>query len=348
MKMKYFAPLFLTLTLGLASWNSSSRISNSLEYEVKVEKDIEYGSAEGYRSSYPYDTYKLETIIPKVGAYIYSTMKDHISLELDLYYPKSYSSKKFPLIVMAHDGALQVGDKGDPTMVSLGNYFAKNGYVTASINYRIGFPLSSGMFEKALYNGTQDMRAAIRFLVEYADDYQIDKNKIYVLGASAGGFVALSTAFLEESERPKSTSFGMFNSMELECLDCSTNFFETEFKINGVINLWGAVQDLNYIDRHDNCGILSVHGSEDDIVPMNYDFPFQRLKVNNPILRNVYSEKVYGSDEIHKHASRIGLKSEIKIYPNSKHSPHLDFPSNTFNSKFGEIKKECLKFLKSN
>ncbi|MDB9806208.1 alpha/beta hydrolase fold domain-containing protein, partial [Crocinitomicaceae bacterium] len=94
-------------------------------------------------------------------------------------------------------------------MVALCDSFARKGFVTASIGYRKGFnPLSQSSAVRAVYRGTQDARAAIRYLKEFATTYGIDTNYTFVGGSSAGGFMALHTAYLTDAEAPSDIQGG--------------------------------------------------------------------------------------------------------------------------------------------
>ena len=65
---------------------------------------------------------------------------------------------------------------------------ASRGYVTASAEYRLS---GEEPFPGPLY----DVKAAIRFLRENADQYGIDPDRIAIWGSSAGGHLAaLATA----------------------------------------------------------------------------------------------------------------------------------------------------------
>ena len=56
---------------------------------------------------------------------------------------------------------------------------------------------------RGYYRGMQDAKGAIRFLVNHAAEYQIDPSNVYLVGESAGGFIALATAFLDDpAEKP--------------------------------------------------------------------------------------------------------------------------------------------------
>lgn len=127
-----------------------------------------------------------------------------------------------PLMVLVHGGAFIAGSKADPNIVRMMHEFAERGYVTAAINYRLGMFNSeqerichiSDLFDipwtclnqqdssewfRAAYRGAQDAHGAIRFLINQAGNYAIDPSRVFLVGESAGAFIALEAAYLDES-----------------------------------------------------------------------------------------------------------------------------------------------------
>src|SRR5690554_8203526 len=95
-------------------------------------------------------------------------------------------------------------------MMALCDSFARRGYVTATIDYRKGFnPLSNTSAERAVYRGTQDLRAAIRFLKEKHNTYGIDTNYTFIGGSSAGAFAVIHTIYMDQNEAPSSIQSGI-------------------------------------------------------------------------------------------------------------------------------------------
>ncbi|MEY3443782.1 MAG: hypothetical protein RLZZ519_2063 [Bacteroidota bacterium] len=131
-----------------------------------------------------------------------------------------------PLMILVHGGAFMAGTKADPGIVAMRKDFAKRGYVTAAINYRLGMFQPAGDWHcnisfiqgvewdclnqtdtlewtRAYYRGIQDARGALRYLVNHAADYNIDPQNIFVVGESAGAFIAMGVGFLDDaSEKP--------------------------------------------------------------------------------------------------------------------------------------------------
>jgi para-nitrobenzyl esterase len=88
-------------------------------------------------------------------------------LVMDIYQPTGDTVKQRPLVVFAHQGGFLTGSKTDAYMVNICTRLARLGYVTASIDYRLGFPLT-GLAQpadtvgvaQATIRGMQDMPCA--------------------------------------------------------------------------------------------------------------------------------------------------------------------------------------------
>ncbi len=50
---------------------------------------------------------------------------------------------------------------------------------------------------RAWYRAVQDVKGATRFLVNHADVYQIDSEKVFLFGESAGDFIVNGVAFVD-------------------------------------------------------------------------------------------------------------------------------------------------------
>ena len=65
------------------------------------------------------------------------TYSDVHNLSMDIYQPVGDDVTNRPVIIFAHGGTFIFGSKNNSTVVELCERFAKRGYVTASINYRL-------------------------------------------------------------------------------------------------------------------------------------------------------------------------------------------------------------------
>ena len=204
-----------------------------------------------------------------VETYTYSEL---YNLKLDLYQPEGDAETSRPLIILAHGGLFVAGSKTNPSMVSLGQSFAKRGYVVASISYRLMSSLDLISSESAM-NGVvkalSDGRAAVRFFRKSFNEgnpHRIDPNQIYFGGNSAGGIIAVHAAFMNEDNITDQTLQGIININGGINGNSGNEGYSSG--VNGAISLAGAIFDLNFIGVEDSNKILiSCHGKLDATVP---------------------------------------------------------------------------------
>lgn len=177
------------------------------------------------------------------GQAINRTSQQLETLRLDLYEPTGDTELERPAVVIAHGGSFIFGDRAASEYVQLGTDFAKRGYVAVSISYRKGFPPLQGVRDDA----SLDMKAAVRWLRANAAQWRIDTDRIAVLGASAGGFMALSVAY---------SSLGEGSS--------GSPGFSSEPQ--AVVDLWGALEDIDGMQAGD-VPVQIIHGTNDPVVP---------------------------------------------------------------------------------
>jgi hypothetical protein len=147
------------------------------------------------------------------------------TLEMDISYPTDdvVPACGRPLALIIHGGAWMAGSKEDGNIIRMREDFAKRGYVTAAINYRLGFfhtdldkhcnidnwdclnLADSSEWIRAWYRGVQDAKGALRYLIENKSTYEIDASNVYLMGESAGAYTSMGVAYMDvESEKPAS------------------------------------------------------------------------------------------------------------------------------------------------
>lgn len=237
---------------------------------------------------------------------------NNTDLFMDIYEPEGDLQTLRPLMLWVHPGGFLTGDKEADDMVALCDSFAKRGYVTASIGYRLGFnPLSSSSAERAVYRGTQDIRAAIRYLKEFAPVYDIDTNYIFLGGSSAGGFATMHVAYLDQNEAPSSITGDLF-SPDLGCLDCSGNTYNHTVDLKAIVNLWGALGDSTFVDSDETVPALLVHGTADGTVPFGVGNPF-----------GVFTTPItHGSRCVSNQLTSFGIPHTNLFFEGQDHEPH--------------------------
>lgn len=135
---------------------------------------------------------------------------------LDVYIPQvsSYGNSK-PLIIFIHGGGFTKGDKQNiyNFVENQVKHILNNGWAFATINYRL-LSLNNncqnelcGVRDKCL----DDIARCVKFIKANASTYGIDKNRIGLIGVSAGATAALWIGLdgFEQAYGPNNTHFGM-------------------------------------------------------------------------------------------------------------------------------------------
>jgi len=199
---------------------------------------------------------------------------------LDLYLPKAPKGNgPLPVVVNIHGGAFKMGDKNIGVR-QIADLVASGEYAAASINYRLS---GQAIWPAQIH----DCKAAIRWVRAHAKEYNLDPDKIGVIGGSAGGHLVamLGTSggveSLEGDVGPhKGVSskvacvvdqFGPSDLLAMGGGHDSPGSPESEL-------IGGALQEnkdkardaspISYVTRDDS-PFLILHGTKDPMVPFN-------------------------------------------------------------------------------
>ena len=246
------------------------------------------------------------------------------NLLLDVYQPDGDALAERPLIIWAHGGSFIGGSKSGNDVVPLAEDFAKMGYVTACINYRLGMnniPLpgpDSVDATETVVRAVHDARAAVRYFrkdyVENGNSYGIDTSKIFLGGVSAGGFIALHLAYLDtESEMPTdyidTTQAGLGGGVEGNSGNPGYSS-----RVKAIINSCGALRDTAYMNNN-STPVVSFHGNTDQTVPYGTDIIY--MIGIFPIMT------VHGSSTVHEQANKLGINNCWNPWYGQDHTPHV-------------------------
>ena len=188
------------------------------------------------------------------------------SCKMDVAYLRNGSLK--PLLICVHGGYYSSGSKSD--MKQYVDEFSADGYVTASIDY----PL--------LPNGTivtqiESVIKAVDYFAANADIYEIDRDRIFLLGFSSGAHIAVSAA-----ERIAERKSNQFTLAALIDISGPTDYKYMIEEYGGEDLVSSAIIDgneeadllkeLEKVDCTDNITpslprTMIVHGKKDETVP---------------------------------------------------------------------------------
>jgi acetyl esterase/lipase len=111
------------------------------------------------------------------------------SLALNIYQP--LNSGKYPGVIQVYGGAWRSGNPNNDEQFS--HYLASRGYVVVAIDYRHApqhrFPAQLA-----------DVKMAIEYVRSRAQDWEIDPERLGIIGRSAGGHLATLAAYQPEAE----------------------------------------------------------------------------------------------------------------------------------------------------
>ena len=264
------------------------------------------------------------TILHGNISYQYDTLKKHL---LDIYLPAK-STGKLPFVVFIHGGGWLVNDKY-ADMGYMGNTLTalvNNGFAVASIDYRWA---SQAKFPALI----QDCNQAVSFLCANAAKYNLDKNRIALMGFSAGGHLATLQGLANNNRVPsffnpnKPEVFNFkavvdyYGPVDLVSMPGSENPFAAESILLGASpishpDLAKTASPVTYVDKNDP-PFLIFHGEKDESVP------------------NRQSKLMHGW------LKSVGVESELIIVPNAPHYGKM-FDTEVYSQKVVDFLKRKL------
>ena len=121
--------------------------------------------------------------------YINSGHRGHL---LDIYYPDNIEGP-FPVIINIHGGGFIYENKELNKLYCY--YIARNGFIVFNINYRL-------VSEDTKFPGQiPDVISALDWVGNNMEQYPSNTEKIYIIGNSAGGYLAAIVSLVSESQR---------------------------------------------------------------------------------------------------------------------------------------------------
>lgn len=287
--------LAISLSIQLTAQCDDVRYLNFLFSETTPTTDILYGTNIDYQGA-------------------------NVSLYMDVYEPTGDAASNRPLVIMCHGGFFLSGDKAAADMIPLCTDLARMGYVVASINYRVGIPFGTALevpYGQAVVRSVQDLRAAIRWFRKNADTegntYRINPDQIFVGGASAGAFMALHHAYMDENEIPAwldMTIPGLEGGLEG---NSGNPGYSTE--ITGILPVSGALGDSDWIDSGDTTPACMFHGDADATVTID--------SATFVLFGLINVTTIEGSNYIAERMNEVGIDHCYHVTPGGGHVPYL-------------------------
>ena len=165
---------------------------------------------------------------------------------LDLYLPLAPKPERgFPAVIVMHGGGFMGSHKARPREHQISRTLSESGYISISINYTLA--PSEDEVERTMSTIVGDCKRAILWLRGVGLIYGVNPDRIGAIGPSAGGWLALCLGL--------TAGDGDYDS---------EGGWRTD--IQAVVNMYSPTEPwINSISA-DAPPILTLHGSEDDIV----------------------------------------------------------------------------------
>ena len=191
---------------------------------------------------------------------------DGTSLQLDIYKMKS-GKNGLPLLIFLHGGGWRKGNRAD--MLALLIDFARRGYVTTTVSYRLGtYP-----------HCVEDISDAVNWFYNHGDEYGYDPDRIALVGASAGAHLAMMAAYGWEEKTRKGDSIQRPHRVRAVVnifgpVDMTTDFARNHptaisfigKTFNEAPEVYREASPLQYVDKNSPPTMI-IQGTSDELVP---------------------------------------------------------------------------------
>jgi len=312
-----FLTFFITMLLILALWKKAKIAQFILipllliNIFLNVEPIIEmknYAKKENVQVSlYSHFFNKTEITSKFTKDIVYGKTTDGVELKLDMW-PANNKLKntRTPAVIKVHGGGWIEGNKAGAPY--LNQWFSDLGFTVFDIEYRM--PPQAGWKDEVA-----DVKSAIGWVVEHADTYKIDPEKINVMGDSAGGNLAMLAAYsmgdktlppsVNVPSVPINTVINFYGPSDM------TKFFQNNPSPGYVQNVmeeyirgtpsqfpdrYQQLSPINYIGEHTPPTIMFL-GTSDSLVPTEQAKLLGKELSKNDVLHEIYylpkAEHVY-------------------------------------------------------
>lgn len=201
-------------------------------------------------------------------------------LSINIAFPEINRSQSLPVVLFIHGGGFISGDKDSKNRQL--RKFAEKGFVAASAMYRLS-P------EYRFPSQVEDIKLAIRFLKANANRFSINPDRIIVVGASAGSYLAVMAGVTGNSDAFSNHGLYIDQTSSVRAVVAQSspigNFtlpkYRESLTVQRLVN--ASAQDFSktlqqmspvtYLDPSDPPFFLS-HGTEDELVPVDMSREF--------------------------------------------------------------------------
>ena len=194
---------------------------------------------------------------------------------LDVYLPNE-GQGPFPVIVDIYGGGLIFGDKSSHKLEPALRLLDK-GYAVVSVDYSL---IHQKDFPFQIY----EIKAALRFLRAHADEYQLDMNRVALMGESSGAHLAVMTGVTASVDELQNPFMGDNNNQP-----------ET---VNAIIAMYGPYEFDQFVDQFNESGVTPKYAETGTAESFEGQMFNQQAPKDVPQRVKMYSPRMYFNAEM--------------------------------------------------
>ena len=285
---------------------------------------VALATAQSEADDWSVEVFRNYAVVPDVT---YLTADSYES-KLDVYVPRDRSRKR-PTLIYIHGGGWVGGDKDSSTLAIMP--YLQMGFAAVNVEYRLA--------RQALAPAAvEDTRCALRWVIQNADEYGFDTERIVVTGSSAGGHLSLTTGML-----PASAGLDRRCAVRLSVEGRGRADTEpTEMPVAAIVN-WFGITDVGDLLEGKNAKVYAVQwmGSTPDRFDVATRLsPLTYVRKGLPPILTIHGD----ADAIvpYDHAVQLHAKLKDAGVPNKLHTipggGHGNFTVDEYKEAFDVIR----------
>lgn len=219
----------------------------------------------------------------------------------DLYYPKNYSATSNPVVILIHGGGWFAGSRNDNPFPSLAVALADNGFFVYNMDYTLNTPpqpistdlanpndVASTPFNAGLNDIAIAVTDFVNSITQNNSTYHLNLNKVSILGASAGAYIALYQSMRNDNPVTFNCVADLFGPTDLDAVIANTNtipvsaqFVRHTFGSNS--SILASFSPATITNNFKGNKLFILHATNDNLVPVSQSYElYNNLQNSKP------------------------------------------------------------------